>query len=396
MKAITLALLLTATTSAAEARVTRIEISKREPFAAGQAFGSTGSYEKIVGRYHGALDPSHPLNASIVDLDKAPRNAQGQVEYTADFYILRPVDLAKGNGAIFYEASNRGSKAILARFNNASARSNDPSTAEHAGDGFLMRRGFTLVWNGWMPACRAATICCRSRCPPQRPRPDHLGRASVQRRQDHRRPPHLSGSIDRQERGQAVVRERNSDTPVTVPAEQWEFVDAHYFRLLPAGTPFRVGMIYQLIYRAENPPVNGVGFASTRDLISFLRYAKADDAGTPNPLAAESGISRVLGHGNSQTGRYLRDFIYSGFNEDEFNRIVLDGALPNVAAGRIYLNYRFSQPNRIIPAGHGFMLLPGGPSPTPTRRRPIPTPARTTARSPAARRAAIARSSSTP
>src|SRR3954451_7888323 len=135
MKAITLALLLTATTSSADARVTRIEISKREPFAAGQAFGSTGAYEKIVGRYHGALDPSHPLNATIVDLDKAPRNAQGQVEYTADFYILRPVDLAKGNGAIFYEASNRGSKAILARFNNATARSNDPSTAEHAGDG---------------------------------------------------------------------------------------------------------------------------------------------------------------------------------------------------------------------------------------------------------------------
>src|SRR5258708_6789029 len=115
MKAITLALLLTATTSAADARVTRIEISKREPFAASQVFGSTGAYEKIVGRYHGALDPS------------------------------------KGNGAIFYEASNRGSKAILARFNNATARSNDPSTAEHAGDGFLMRRGFTLVWNGWMP-----------------------------------------------------------------------------------------------------------------------------------------------------------------------------------------------------------------------------------------------------
>ena len=131
MKAITLALLLIATTTAAEARVTRIEISKREPFAASQAFGSTGAYEKIVGRYHGALDPSHPLNATIVDLDKAPRNALGQVEYTADFYILRPVDLAKGNGAIFYEASNRGSKAILARFNNASARSNDPSTADH-------------------------------------------------------------------------------------------------------------------------------------------------------------------------------------------------------------------------------------------------------------------------
>src|SRR5262249_48753556 len=92
-----------------------------------------------------------PLKATIVDPAKPPRTAQGQVEYTADFYILRPVDLAKGNGAIFYEASNRGNKAILARFNYAAARSNDPSAAEHAGDGFLMRHGFTLVWNGWMP-----------------------------------------------------------------------------------------------------------------------------------------------------------------------------------------------------------------------------------------------------
>ena len=364
MKAITLALLLTATTSAADARVTRIEISKREPFAAGQAFGSTGAYEKIVGRYHGALDPSHPLNATIVDLDKAPRNAQGQVEYAADFYILRPVDLAKGNGAIFYEASNRGSKAILTRFNNASARSNDPSTVEHAGNGFLMRRGFTLVWNGWMPGLPSGNDLLQITVPSAsglaQTTWDELlfnDGKTMQGRLTYK-----AATTDKNE-AKLIVRERNSDTPMTVPAEQWEFVDARTIRLLPAGTPFRVGMIYQLIYKAENPPVNGIGFASTRDLISFLRHAKADDAGTPNPLAGEAAISRVLGHGNSQTGRYLRDFIYSGFNEDESNRIVLDGALPNVAAGRIYLNYRFSQPNRIIPAGHGFMLLPGATFP---------------------------------
>src|SRR5262245_45439790 len=143
-----------AMTATADARVTRIEIVKREPFAAGQSFGTTGAYEKVVGRYHGALDPKHALNAGIVDLDKAPRNAQGLVEYSADFYILKPVDLAKGNGAIFYEANNRGNKASLGRFNNGS-RSNDPSTAEHAGDGFLMKQGFTVAWNGWMPGLPA-------------------------------------------------------------------------------------------------------------------------------------------------------------------------------------------------------------------------------------------------
>src|SRR5258708_2338359 len=99
---------LIAATAAAEARVTRIEITKVEPFVAGQPFGNTGAYEKVVGRYHGELDPAQPLNAVIVDLDKAPRNARGMVEYSSDFYILKPVDLAKGNGAIFYEASNRG------------------------------------------------------------------------------------------------------------------------------------------------------------------------------------------------------------------------------------------------------------------------------------------------
>src|SRR5438105_4858700 len=101
------------TAAAADARITRIEISKQEPFAAAMTFGNTGAYEKIVGRYHGELDPAHPLNAGIVDLDKAPRNAKGMVEYSADFYILKPADLGKGNGAIFYEASNRGGKAIL-------------------------------------------------------------------------------------------------------------------------------------------------------------------------------------------------------------------------------------------------------------------------------------------
>src|SRR5438034_762234 len=148
-------LALIAAPAAADARVTRIEISKQEPFAAGQTFGSTGAYEKVIGRFHGELDPKNPLNAVIVDLDKAPHNARGMVEYSADFYILKPVDITKGNGALFYELSNRGNKGILPRFNYA-ASSNDPSTTQHAGDGFLMQRGYTLLWNGWMTGIGAA------------------------------------------------------------------------------------------------------------------------------------------------------------------------------------------------------------------------------------------------
>src|SRR5499433_2106611 len=133
---------------AAQARVTRLEILRTEPFAGGQAFGTTGAYEKVVGRFHGELDPAQPLNAIIVDLDKAPRNARGRVEYSSDFYILRPVDLAKSNGALLYEVNNRGSKRALIYFNSATP-SNDPSTLEHAGNDFLMREGFSVVWSGW-------------------------------------------------------------------------------------------------------------------------------------------------------------------------------------------------------------------------------------------------------
>ena len=157
-------LVLIAATASADARVTSIEIVKREQFAGGQTFGSVGAYEKVVGRFHGELDPKSPLNAVIVDLDKAPRNAHGMVEYSADFYILKPVELAKGNAALFYELSNRGNKGMLARFSDA-AGSNDPTTAQHAGNGFLMQQGFTLFWNGWMTGLPAANNALRIELP---------------------------------------------------------------------------------------------------------------------------------------------------------------------------------------------------------------------------------------
>src|SRR6202795_2598548 len=157
-------LALIAATASAQARATRIEISNQEPFAAGQAFGNVGAYEKVVGRFRGELDPKSPLNAVIVDLDKAPRNARGMVEYSADFYILKPVDVTKGNGALFYQLANRGKKGILPRFNYA-AGSNDAATAQHAGDGFLIRQGYTLLVNGWVNGVPGANNTLRSELP---------------------------------------------------------------------------------------------------------------------------------------------------------------------------------------------------------------------------------------
>src|SRR5258705_1352948 len=136
--------------TAAQARVTRIEILRTEPFAAGQAFGNVGPYQKVVGRFHGELDPAAALNGVIVDLDKAPRNARGRVEYSSDFYILRPADLAKGNGALLYDVNNPGRKYALVQFHTAPMIS-DPSTPAQAGNGFLMRQGFSVAWRGLIP-----------------------------------------------------------------------------------------------------------------------------------------------------------------------------------------------------------------------------------------------------
>jgi Alpha/beta hydrolase domain len=359
------AVVLMATTAAVQARVTRIEISRQEPFATGQSFGDTGAYEKVVGRFHGELDPTHPHNAGIVDLDKAPRNARGMVEYSSDLYILKPANLAKGNGALLYDVNNRGNKRALAQFNSAPGN-NDPTTAEHAGNGFLMRQGFTVVWSGWIPGMSANNNALRIEVPTATAATGPIEQTvwdEFLANDSKTVAGRLSYRATTTDKSQAtlVVRDRNSEAPSVVPADQWEYVDARSIRLLPAGTPFRIGAIYQFIYKAANPPVNGIGFAATRDLVAFLRYAATDDAGTANPLSegGRAAISRTLAHGTSQSGRYLRDFVYSGFNEDELNRIVFDGVNPHVATARTYLNYRFGQPNRIIQTGHGFMYFPG-------------------------------------
>jgi Alpha/beta hydrolase domain len=357
-----LAALFLVTASAVHARVVRFEILLTEPFANGKSFDTVGAYEKVVGRFHGELDPKLPLNTAIVDLDKAPRNAKGQVEYSADFYILRPADLTKGNGALLYDVNNRGNKLALFQFNSAPA-SDDPATSEHAGNGFLMRLGYSVVWSGWIPDLPATNnnlridvpIAATPSGPIEQPIWDEFLFNNTNTMQAK-----LTFPVVAPESATLMVRERNTEAPKTLGPDQWEFIDARTIRLKPAGTAFRIGVIYQLVYKAANPPVSGIGFAATRDLIAFLRHDTVDDAGTANPLAADgkSAITRALAHGTSQSGRYLRDFVYQGFNEDEQNRIVFEGINPHVATARLFLNERFAQPNRMVQIGHGFMFYP--------------------------------------
>src|SRR6266852_2822813 len=133
-----------------ESAVRRIEILSSGPFTDGKAFGDVGAYTRITGRFYGELDPMLPANRAIVDLARAPRNARGRVEYSADFDILRPADAAKGNGTLFYDVNNRGNKRLVHQFNDVPAN-NALDRPEHAGDGFLMRHGFSVVWSGWIP-----------------------------------------------------------------------------------------------------------------------------------------------------------------------------------------------------------------------------------------------------
>ena len=336
--------------SSVEAAVTRVEITRREPFAGGHAFDGAGAYEKVVGRVHGELDPAHPMNRGIVDLDLAPRNARGRVEYTTDLYILRPADLARGNGALLYDVNNRGRKYALAQHNSGRA-GDDPDTLEHAGNGFLMRHGFTVVWSGWIPEGEGRGQGLRLQVPTARGTSDALEQAvwdDIQFNTTGVSEATLTFAVTDRSSATLYVRERAERAPTPVPAGQWEFVDERTVRLLPAGTPFRIGTLYQFVYRAANPPVSGIGFAATRDLVAFLKHERVDGAGTANPLATPAGpaIRRALAHGTSQSGRYLRDFVYQGFNEDEAGRLVFEGINPHIATARLFLNQRFAQPER--------------------------------------------------
>lgn len=344
----------------AQAEVTRLEISSTAPFAGGKSFGAAGPYVRVTGRFYGELDPSHPANRAIVDLKSAPRNKRGKVEYSADFDILRPADPARGNGTLFYDVNNRGNKRIIHLLNDVPAN-NALDTPESAGDGFLMRQGFSVVWSGWIPGMAGTPDILRLEVPNasgiEQPVWDEFLFNDSQQREA--RLSFAASSLDKS-KAQLTVRDRNDDTPSTIQRDTWGFLDVGAITLLPRGTPFRAGALYQFSYRAKNPPVAGIGYAATRDWIGFLRYQQRDGAGTANPLGPDGRhkIAVALAHGTSQSGRFLRDMLYHGFNETEDLRIVFEGINPHIASARLFLNYRFAQPNRIYSIGYGSLGYP--------------------------------------
>jgi hypothetical protein len=353
LSALTVAAALILTAAGASAELVRLEIARREPVLAGKPFGAAGPYEKVVGTAVFELDPALPQNRGIVDLPLAPKNARGRVEVRADFYVLKPVDPRRGNGRLFYEAGNRGTKRILVTFQGATA-SSDPSTAAEFGNGALMDQGFTLAWLGW-----------------QWDVPDGRMRMEIPIATDNGKPitglvrgnfiPNSHSSTERlADRGhkaypvvdptsrehRMTVRDRRLDPPTLISRENWRFVDQETVRL---DGGFEPGRIYDVVYRASSPRVVGVGLSGTRDFVSFLKYA-ADDR---NPMP---GLRVAIGWGVSQTGRFLRHFLYQGFNEDEQGRRVFDGVFDQVGgSGRGSFNHRFGQASR--DALHHYNIL---------------------------------------
>jgi hypothetical protein len=356
--------------------LTRLVVQRREPFAGGHAFPITGAYEKLTGMIFGEAAPNHRLNRVIVNLDKAPRNRRGRVEYSGNFCILKPVDMARGNGKIFFDAPNRGSKRILG-FLNDGPEANDPTTLEHAGNGFLMRQGYTIVWCGWqgdlMPlknwlvlnvpvaTNNGSPIIANARTEIV---VDEKGVKSQPLSGDERVKSYPAASLDKS-KAFLTVREKSYGKRVPVPQSDWEFArsekDAQTGKEkitasvtdLYLHNGYRPGHIYEFIYPAKNPLVLGLGFAAVRDLVSFLRFESKNRAGKLNPLfSPRTGgkhrgglITHAYAWGRSQSGRYLRDFVYHGFNEDESGRKVFDAIAPHVAGGgRLYLNYQFARP----------------------------------------------------
>jgi hypothetical protein len=345
------------------AKIVKFEILKVEsPAFEGRTFGAVGTYDRIVARATIAVAPDDIHNQVIVDLDRAPRNAQGQVEATTDVEILRPTVATNGNRTLFYEVLNRGSKLGLALFNDIPAVTNDLVKAADAGNGFLMNRGYTVVWSGWqgdiIPGGGRMTFS-----PPIAPGVTGLAREDFIF--DHTDNPAIgtlsypAADLD-PVNAKISVREREAD-PRTSPAGLGVTFENPTRISVKRPEGFDAGAIYEFIYIAKDPKVMGLGFAATRDVVSFLRNEATDGSGTANPLTGR--IDRAIGFGLSQSGRYLHDYLYLGFNADEAGRTVFEGLMPHISGGKkTFTNYRFGQPGR-SPYEHADMLYPGADFP---------------------------------
>ena len=335
--------------------LTNIEIKSRTPFVGGQAFGDVGAYEQLDGVVHFAVDPESAANETIADIKLAPRNGQGLVEFSSDFRILAPVDQGRGNRRLFLDILNRGKNSAFKNFN--SSPENAPDGPPDPGNGFLMRQGYTVAWCGWQydvpevpgimgirvpdaadaagPISGKIVMTFQTNAPTQ---------VQLLSNRGHRAYP----ANNLEDWNSVMTVQEHEDAPEEViPRDQWSFSRLENGRRVPDArhayleAGFQPGKVYQLIYTTTGAPVAGLGLPATRDFASFLRYGSAVQG---NPCAGN--IERAYTSGVSQSGRFLRLFLYLGVNRDEEGRTVFDGFIPHVAGGkRGEFNQRFAQPS---------------------------------------------------
>ena len=336
-RAASLAFLVAATSWIGSCAVTSVEILER-----GNVAGNT-AYEYVVGKVQFAVDPDLARNAAIADVKLGPRNAKGLVEFSADLFVLRPRDPAKSNHTALVEVSNRGGKGLLAEFDFAHGPF-DPHSASSTGDGFLLEHGFTLVWIGWEFDVPPKPGLLRAYLPVATLAGKPIaGTVRCEWTGDQ-----LTDTISTGDKGQVgyavldagsnrnrlFVRSSVTGKRSPVPHARWKFADPSHVSLQGG---FQPGLIYEVIYETKDPPIAGLGMAGIRDFVSYLKRSGAENG----------SIQHAIAFGVSQSGRFLREYLYDGFNEDEQGRRVFDGVWAHVAgAGRGSFNQRFAQPSR--------------------------------------------------
>ena len=339
----------------------RLEFESTMPFGGGKSFGKTGPYEWLHGMVSFAIDPNEKDLPFVCDLEFAPRNTDGLVEFKAVIDLVKPVDMSKSNRKLLFDFSNRGGRGAFTRLNDGGG---DYTKAGASGNGFLNKEGYTVVTAGWQGDLVYTGSNVVAFVPEARHNGQPLrGRVRQEFIADRRGVMSMpvSGAANIQcypvlNRATATLtlREKEADPRVSIPASEWELAKAKEvdgkIELKPSNVDlyikggFKTGWIYELIYDTEGSRVMGLGFLGLRDLISFLRHGTKDSAGAANPLAG--AIDKIYGYGASLAGRVVREFVYEGWNRDVEGRRVFDAVQTHTGIGRLYLNMRFAQIGR--------------------------------------------------
>jgi hypothetical protein len=321
---------LLAVADAATAEVIRIDVQRRDDW---------GTHERIIGRVHFAIDPMAPANRGIADIDHAPRNSNGKVEFSSDLLFFRPKDARRARGTVFLEVVNRGRDQSLAILSGAQQRNLSPESW-NLGDGFLLEQGFAVAFLGWQFDVRplqGLTFTAPIAAVEGLVRDAHIelahpGGVEVP----------LTYCVAESEKTGVTLtfRTRMDEAPQSIPRDGWQLAADGCSMRVTSG---RGTGVYEAVYRASGSPLAGLGLAAIRDFASYLKFGAEGAILRDTPATPQ----RVIGYGYSQSGRFLREFVRDGFNADERGRPAFDGLMISSAgAGGGSFNHRFAMPGQ--------------------------------------------------